>query len=57
MKKDNQGAKCLEASIQGKKVLVTEDIIREALQIGDKREFTKEIELDETQEFLRPNGF
>ncbi|CAI9298687.1 unnamed protein product [Lactuca saligna] len=38
--KDDKGTKYLETSVQGKKVLVTEQILRKTLQISDEPEFS-----------------
>ena len=43
---DNE-EKYLEATMQWKKVLITEQIFRESLQINDRPEFTMEIDLEQ----------
>ena len=57
VKRDDKEEKYLEATIQGKKILITEHVIRESLQINDRPEFSMEIDLEQTQEVLDHMGY
>ncbi|CAI9269367.1 unnamed protein product [Lactuca saligna] len=57
VKKNGQGDKFVEATIEEKKIQVTESIIRESLQISDKPEYTMEIDIHQTQDDLEHMGY
>ncbi|CAI9294034.1 unnamed protein product [Lactuca saligna] len=56
VKKDNKDEKYIEATIQGKKVQVSESIIRESLQIDGRSEYSMEINVHQTQDVLDHMG-
>ncbi|CAI9271928.1 unnamed protein product [Lactuca saligna] len=57
VKKNGQGEKFVEATIEDKKIQVTESIIRESLQIEDRPEYPMEIDVQQTQEVLENMGY
>ncbi|CAI9299628.1 unnamed protein product [Lactuca saligna] len=56
VKKNDQGEKFVETTIEDKKIQVTESIIRESLQIDDRFEYTMEIDIHQTQDVLEHMG-
>ncbi|CAI9263468.1 unnamed protein product [Lactuca saligna] len=54
---DDKEEKYLEANIQGKKILISESVIRESLQINDRAKYSMEIDLYQTQEVLDHMGY
>ncbi|CAI9298701.1 unnamed protein product [Lactuca saligna] len=57
VKKDNKDEKYIEATIKGKKVQVSESIIRESLQIDDISEYSMEINVHQTQDVIDHMGY
>nr|KAJ0226544.1 hypothetical protein LSAT_V11C100003850 [Lactuca sativa] len=57
VKKNGQGDKFVEATIEEKKIQVTESIIRESLQISDRPEYTMEIDIHQTQDVMEHMGY
>ncbi|CAI9281841.1 unnamed protein product [Lactuca saligna] len=57
VKKDDKDEKYLKATIQGKKIQVSERIIRESLQIDDKLKYSMEIDVHQTQDVLDHMGY
>ncbi|CAI9294026.1 unnamed protein product [Lactuca saligna] len=57
VKKNGQGDKFVEATIEDKKIQVTESIIRESLQIADRPEYAMESDIHQTQDVLEHMGY
>ncbi|CAI9263811.1 unnamed protein product [Lactuca saligna] len=57
VKKNDQGEKFLETTIEDEKVLVTESIIRESLQLEDRPEYPMEIEVHQIEKLLERMGY
>ncbi|CAI9269640.1 unnamed protein product [Lactuca saligna] len=57
VKKNNQGEKFVEASIENKQIQVTEHIIRESLQIDDRPEYPMEVDIHQTRDVLEHMGY
>ncbi|CAI9291770.1 unnamed protein product [Lactuca saligna] len=49
---DDNEEKYLQETIHGKKILISESVIRESLQINDRTEYSMEIEVYQTQDVL-----
>ncbi|CAI9271406.1 unnamed protein product [Lactuca saligna] len=57
VKKNDRGEKFLETTIEDKKILVTESIIRESLQIEDRPEYLMEIDIHQIEKILEHMGY
>ncbi|KAL7601850.1 hypothetical protein Lser_V15G23828 [Lactuca serriola] len=57
VKKNDQGEKFVEETIEDKKIQVTENIIRESLQIEDRPKYPMEIDVHQTQKVLEHMGY
>ncbi|CAI9277938.1 unnamed protein product [Lactuca saligna] len=57
VKKNDRGEKFLETTIEDKKILVTESIIRESLQIEDRPEYLMEIDVHQIEKILEHMGY
>ncbi|CAI9300246.1 unnamed protein product [Lactuca saligna] len=57
VKKNDRGEKFLETTIKEKRILVTESIIRESLQIEDRPEYLMEIEVHQIEKVLEHMGY
>ncbi|CAI9282475.1 unnamed protein product [Lactuca saligna] len=57
VKKNDRGEEFLETTIEDKKILVTESIIRESLQIEDRPEYLMEIDVHQIEKILEHMGY
>ncbi|CAI9277306.1 unnamed protein product [Lactuca saligna] len=57
VKKNDRGEKFLETTIEDKRILVRESIIRESLQIEDRPEYLMEIEVHQSEKVLEHMGY
>ncbi|CAI9300145.1 unnamed protein product [Lactuca saligna] len=57
VKKNDRGEKFLETTIEDKKILVIESIIRESLQIEERPEYLMEIEVQQIEKVLEHMGY
>ncbi|CAI9300216.1 unnamed protein product [Lactuca saligna] len=57
VKKNDRGENFLETTIEDKKILVTESIIRESLQIEDRPEYPMEIDVHQIEKSLEHMGY
>lgn len=53
VQKGDGNSKFVEGTVKGRKIVVTEQIIREVLRIEDQRSFLTEIAMDQTEEIIK----